>query len=341
MSIMAMMLGATTAAPPPLPTYPYAVALWGTDGSGFYSTSSGTSWSSLTPTSGPNNEGFNSSGSSFNMPSYNNANITVWNNTLSSYVSSAAVASFMRAHRNSTGTICARNFGNSLYRSTNGGSSFSVALATTGTYFNSGLHYGNGKWFHTNVDTSVTPRNQYHYTSSDDGVTWAQNTTGLPATSGSGGFAGFSGYMNGKHHWWGQNSTTGTGLYTSTDGLTWSFVGTSNLSPGGVYGDNNGGAVIYNGGTYYTGVSSNIFYSSNGYTWSSVALSTLSITGANIQGLGFTNGVFILATSDGTTARIYTSTTPTVSGSWTLRNSSASTASSAMALGLNQMNQYV
>ena len=70
------------------------------------------------------------------------------------------------------------------------------------------------------------------------------------------------------------------------------------------------------------------------------SLSSLGVSGTCSSSIGYTNGVFILATSDGTNAYIYTSTTPLTNGSWTQRLTFASTSSYPMTLGLNQMSQY-
>jgi hypothetical protein len=315
----------------PLLTGPYAAVQWG-DGVAAYSTNSGTSWTSLSPNGGNGNYGFTSSGDRFVFPAYTGTQI-VWNSTFTSSVSGTLGGyGGMRAFRSAgTGTIMCRVFGTGLFRSTNGGSTFTKVFDATGS-FNSGLHCGlDGVWFHTDVNIGVTPRTQQYYISQDDGITWTQTTSGLPATSASA-FNGFSGYMNGKHHAWIPSASTGSELYTSLNGITWTLVGTKGAGP--YIGDNYGNlySVIYISPYYWCTYSNTVYRSSNGITWSAFSAPT-----GLCQGLGYANGVFIYVLFNGTnTGTVYTSTDPSLgSSSWTLRYTATTTAY-GMAQGLNQ-----
>jgi len=235
-------------------------------------------------------------------------------------------STLMRIYRNgTTGTLIARNFGSALYRSTNDGLSWSVVRTLTpASSFNSGLHYGNGVWFHSYVDTVPILRTQHHLRSIDDGLTWSSvGITGLPPDS-PGNFGGFTRYMNGKH--WAyippSNAQGGNNrVYNSTDGLTWTdlgvYTGISNV--GDNYGDKSG--VFYRGGFYY-GINSNAMVRSvDGITFNTYGLSVGSGSGSfSCAGYIPASGLWVFANS--TTSpfyiQIWTSPDPTTVA-WTLR----------------------
>lgn len=346
MSVMSMFMGSSggsgfitpsgTQIYSQLATGPYAIAtVQEYPGVGFKSTDSGTTWSSLSPTAaftyGPI-----SCSNSFLLHDYYGASV-FWNSNLTSSVTDTSSTTLMRSFKSQSGTIIGRTFGSTLYRSTNGGSTFTSVLTTHGTFFNSGLHCGlDGTWFHADYDSFSSA--QYFYVSTDDGITWFEATTGLPTLNGNG---GYSGYMNNKHHWWGKTNAGSYGLFTSTNGVTWTFIG--NVSGGVRYdsiGDSYGQQynVIYISSYYYTAWNNYIYRSSDGCTWSTWGTQCESTPGYGYnQNIAYTNGVFILIT-DGPSStyeisNIYTTTDPTVG--WTLRKS-ISSSGYVGATGLNQ-----
>lgn len=115
--------------------------------------------------------------------------------------------------------------GGKLWKSTDGGANFTLKFTApvTGS-FCSGFHYGDGVAFFSYVDTNATPRTQYHYTSLDQGETWTQITSNLPPSSPST-FSGNSFYLDGKHWAYLPHEVSGTGVYTSTNGVNWTYLG--------------------------------------------------------------------------------------------------------------------
>jgi hypothetical protein len=301
----------------------------------YISTDSGITWSQTWNCG--SNYGAASQSNTFIFPGYGAGTSRVYNSTGGSYVQSATGMMRLKISP-TTGTLIGRAFGSTIYRSTDGGSTFSTATTVSPTSsFNSGLTCGpSGTWFHSYVDTSPTPRTQQHMVSTDDGVTWSySSTTGLPATTPSA-FAGFCSYMNGAYHAWLPNTTSGTGLYTSPDALTWTFIGTvSGASIGGNYGDANG--VFYRNGYYYAkGSNSYIYRSTNGYsftTWGSLAAGT-----SGYSGVGYSNGNWLFINGDATNSASYirSCSDPNTLG-WTLRYTSTTASSYPHGIyGLNQ-----
>ena len=313
-----------------------------------YTSSDGITWAStgVTPAS---TYGGNSSGDRF-LHGAGSAEFRSYKLNGSYVATTSMPSNLMRPYRNgTTGTIIARNFGSVLYRSTNDGLSWNSVLTVSPTsIFNSGLHYGNGVWFHSYVNTTPTPRTQHHLRSTDDGLTWSSvGITGLPADS-AGGFGGFTRYMNGLH--WAYLPPTvaeasGTRVYTSTDALTWTQVGTLSggtiSATGGNYGDESG--VFYRGGFYYTKNTTSppgLARSSNGFTFTAYGVAvTLGVSTYSAVGYMPGPGLWLLANYEAANsfARIWTTPDPTTTA-WTLRYSEASIVNTYpfSAFGFNQ-----
>lgn len=305
-----------------------------------YTINSGTSWASLYGASNSYSYGGISSGDSFIATG---DTLRVYDSTFTSYQENATFPSTARGYKNpETGTIIVQSY-SGLYRSINNGASYSLVYTRNASSFSSGLHYGNGVWFHSWVNTDVTPRTQHHVVSTNDGATWTTSgISGLPSTSFHY-FDGFSGYMNSQHHAW-LPSPNGFSieLYTSTNGFSWSFA--NNLgSPriGNGYGQ---GRPVFFRDSYYYAVTADsvarISRSTNGWNfvnWGNVA-------NANYTGyssVAYINGFWIIVGGTGDPnyqMLIYQSPDP-VNGVWTLRYTGQINSYGALSvMGINQNN---
>lgn len=156
-------------------------------------------------------------------------------------------------------------FGGTLWRSTDGGSTY-----TSSTPFTGNLHAMHARGTYVFVST-YSGGVLYNYVSTDSGATWTTSgITGLPTTYTSSNPQSFSVYSNGKHNYWVQ-SGSGYQYYTSTNGTNWTFIGgVSSTNPG----FSAANCVWYHNGYYY-GSSADYSFSSfagyrsaDGYTWS-------------------------------------------------------------------------
>lgn len=311
-------------------------------GSTLYTTDSGASWQTLYGSNVYSYGGI-SSGNSFLSPS--GAYFRVYDRTFSSYQEDTNLQSTTeRAYKNpDTGTIIIWN-STRLERSLNNGSSTSVVyVRSPNSPFSGGLHYGNGVWFHTWMDTNVSPRVPYYVVSTNDGASWTSSgITGLPST-GNGAFSGFSCYMNGSHHAWlpAPNGNSGIYLYKSTNGFAWSFAGTvSSAQIGDNYGQMFG--VFFRSPYYYAKASSSdsrIVRSTDGYSFSAwgvqanVSENNVYNSPAYINGFWFTGTT---SASPNYQAKIYQSSDPTAS--WTLRYTGPVNSYGGTIMGINQNN---
>lgn len=165
-------------------------------------------------------------------------------------------------------------FGNTLWRSTDGGVTYSSSTPFTGAYLVA-MHAKGETVFVVTKNGGATA-NFYYYISTDSGATWSSSGfSGLP-TAGSAGSSyygiSFSIYSNGKHNLWLRSSATGSGFdyYTSTNGTSWTFQGNVANSSMNFGADQ---VVWYYNGYYYWQNSGYSFQSeagyrsSDGYTW--------------------------------------------------------------------------
>jgi hypothetical protein len=312
-------------------------------GPALYTTDSGTSWQTLYGDSSSYSYGGISSGNSFLSTT---APFRHYDKTFSSYQENTNFqATIERVYKNpDTGSIVLWNGSNALLRSLNNGATFSTVYTRSPSgSFSSGLHYGNGLWFHTWVDTNVTPRVPYYVVSTNDGASWTSSgISGLPTTSAAG-FSGFSCYMNGKHHAWlpGPVGSTPTRLYTSTDGFTWTYIGqVSDANIGDNYGQSF--SVFFRSPYYYAKLGSSdtrIGRSTDGYTFTAwgVAPSPSDVNFYNSP--AYINGFWIAGSttvSPNYQIKVFQSSDPTVG--WTLRYTGSTNSYGGQAMGINQNN---
>lgn len=299
-------------------------------------TDGGMTWSHVYGSVPQQSYGGISCGNAFLVP--NDAGDRVFSDDLSAVNKSAGYSTQRVFRAPNTGTIIKISSGYTLIRSTDGGITFST-VCTPVNYrgFSSGLHYGNGVWFFSFVDTNPTPRTQNHYISTDDGLTWSNTaTTGLPTTS-AGSFSGFSCYMNGSHHaWLSPDGATGVKYYKSTNGTTWTYTGVlTGASIGDVYGSEFG--TFYRSPYFYAQNSKCLARSTDGYTFTNWGVSIPSYTKYN-GSPGYINGTWFMSGCDSTyKTEIYSTTDPTVG--WTLRYTSIESGTyDATIIGINQNN---
>lgn len=208
----------------------------------------------------------------------------------------------------------------SLYRSTNEGSSWSVVAGVPAGSYTYSVKYGNGVW--------IATYGAFYYRSTDDGVTWVKNP--WPAALGSPTRLGF-----GNTVWVANGGVFGRSF---DGGLTW-LTGSTN--PTGFSVQN----IVYGGGVFVaTGTSSSLglgTYSITsgdfGATWSSspvTIVSGINLTNGGGYGptLAFGNGVFVVVgyNFDGTGYYTYSAlyTSSNYGVTWTGRSIAAASWSS-------------
>ena len=210
--------------------------------------------------------------------------------------------------------------GSVVYKSTDSGSTYGASPVYTGGIFLTTLLYGNGVFFISHVDTSVSPYGQKHYYSTDLGGSWTQVTSPLPATAN--GISGNGCFANGYFHVWFPNlDTTGGWLYAkSTNGSSWSTptVLTGVSQPGvGNYG-NIPGVAYANSRFYSTNNTYGLIQSTDGINWTQVLAPP---SGKYVVSCcAVSNGIiatYVDSSNTGTSATI--AKTPFASPSWTTK----------------------
>lgn len=256
-----------------------------------------------------------------NLNKYFSSNFSIENNMGS--------GSTGRYFKSMSGTLM-RQKSNNLQKSLDNGITWVTKHTRSPTSsFSNGFHYGNGVWFHSYADTSASPRVNYHLVSLDDGETWTSSgITGLPSDMGSG-FGGNSIYLNGAHYFISHNNT----VYTSTNGLTWSILG-SRQSPHitSVYGQS--GMIFYREPYFYGISGTTINRSSNfGSGWTALGNSVPNSSGTGR--LGYINGNWIISSGpDTVTTSIYTSSDD--GSTWTTRLTASFGRRPSSVYGINQ-----
>lgn len=180
-------------------------------------------------------------------------------------------------------------FGGALYRSTDGGTTYTSSTPFTGSI--QAMH-ARGK---TVFVATYSGGNNYYYVSTDSGATWTTSgITGLPGSYIASNPYSFSVYANGKHNLWIQAGPSSTYYYyTSTNALAWTFIGSVTGNPGNI---NPSNAIWYYNGYYYMTTAGNAYNglagyrSSDGYTWATFGAKP------SLLGFGYRN---ITATSSG------------------------------------------
>ena len=180
-------------------------------------------------------------------------------------------------------------FGGTLYRSTDGG----VTYTTYGSFS------GNMQAMHARGTTvfvsTYNSGNNYYYVSTDSGATWTSSgITGLPSSTPNSNPYSFSVYLNGKHNLWIQSGSSSTyNYYTSTNALSWTFIGSVTGNPGNI---NPSSSVWYYNGYYYSSIAGSTYdniagyRSSDGYTWATFGVKP------SLSGFGYRQ---VTATSSG------------------------------------------
>lgn len=253
---------------------------------------------------------------------YFNSDFSVSNNM-------SGAGSVVRYFKSMSGTLM-RQVYNSIQKSLDNGATWVTKHTRNPTSsFSNGFHYGDGVWFHSYTDTNASPRVVYHLVSLDDGETWTTSgITGLPSDMGNG-FSGSSIYLNGAHYYVAPNNN----VYTSSNGLSWSLLGTRQSGHGtSVYGQS--GLVFYREPYFYGSSGTQMVRSLNfGSGWASFGNSIEAAPYGSK--LAYINGNWImLAGPDTSTTRIYTSSND--GQTWTIRLTVAGTPAGVAAYGINQ-----
>lgn len=160
------------------------------------------------------------------------------------------------------GTNIVLGFGGGyVKRSTDGGTIFTNVFLPDGGFgtFVSCAIYFEGIIFYSTVDTSVSPRQQYHYRSTDLGLNWTRITSGLPYESLGGFGSGFGWYKDNIVFISlpSDSQAYAQKIYISLDnGLTWTTFGNINSNNGYTPSQNNygdtGPVPFYNEGAWWS-----------------------------------------------------------------------------------------
>lgn len=236
---------------------------------GFYSTDSGATWNASTthPTTAIQHIAFG--GGRFVGIGYNVSNSSYSTDGITWYAGGTVSNSYNTSIAYGNGAFAIVGNGGYIASGTNGSSWTARASGVTANLTH--VIYAGGKFVAVGTSNATIPT----VLTSTDGTTWTIRTTGLPTDSSSA-------------YWVYHNGTTfflnvAGIIYTSTDAVTWSLAGTSNISLQ---------FFTYVGviGTTLYGISNGLLYSStNGYTWSPIAnnakLDYLSAYGSELYGV--------------------------------------------------------
>ena len=197
--------------------------------------------------------------------------------------------------------------------------------------FSNGFHYGDGVWFHSYTETNTEPRTVYYLISLNNGETWTSSgITGLPTSSDN--FSGHSIYLNGAHYF----NAPDNNLYTSTNGLTWSFLATNQIATKrNNYGQ--GGLNFYREPHFY-GINGRQMYRSLSYGSGWATFGNLIPEGNSSTKVGYINGNFVVMGSEGSYANTAIYTSSDNGATWTTRLSVVGNPNNVAVYGINQYN---